>query len=80
MNIDIALLQDGLVVMSVGFSIVFAFLTILIIAMIIMHHVVGFVNKLFPVAAPVTVQTKTSSSGDDEIAVAIAAALMKMNS
>ena len=76
MNINLELLQDGFTVLSVGFSIVFAFLVVLIFAMNIMSAVVGFLNKLFPVAAEVSAPVK-SSSADEEIAVAIAACLMK---
>ena len=80
MNIDMAIVQDGLVVMCVGFSIVFAFLTVLIFAMGIMSKVVGFLNRIFPVVAGVTVPVKKQSSGaDEEIAVAIASAMLEMN-
>lgn len=78
MNISLELLQDGFTVLSVGFSIVFAFLVILIFAMSIMSKVVGFLNKIFPVALPAAAPSKqVSSSADEEIAVAIAAVLMK---
>lgn len=78
MNINLELLQDGFTVLCVGFSIVFAFLVILIFAMNIMGIVVGYLNKIFPVAAPVVAGSKTQSSGgEEEIAVAIAAVLMK---
>jgi len=77
MNINLAILQDGLVVMSVGFSVVFAFLTVLIFAMMIMHKVVEFLNKIFPVAALEAAPQKVSSGADEEIAVAIAAVMMK---
>ena len=77
MNINLELLQDGFTVLSVGFSIVFAFLVVLIFAMNIMSAVVGFLNKIFPVAAEVSAPVKSSSSADEEIAVAIAACLMK---
>lgn len=78
MNINLELLQDGFTVLSVGFSIVFAFLVILIFAMTIMSKIVGFLNKIFPVTLPVVAPSRSiSSSGDEEIAVAIAAVLMK---
>ena len=78
MNINLELLQDGLTVLCVGFSIVFAFLVILIFAMNIMGVVVGYLNKIFPVANAATVPAKSQSSGgEEEIAVAIAAVLMK---
>ena len=80
MNINMAILQDGLVVMCVGFSIVFAFLTVLIFAMIIMSKVVGYLNKIFPVVAGVSAPVKKQASGaDEEIAVAIASVMLKMS-
>jgi len=78
MNINLELLQDGFTVLCVGFSIVFAFLVILIFAMNIMSKIVGFLNKIFPVALPASAPSKQiSSSIDEEVAVAIAAVLMK---
>ncbi len=78
MNINLAILQDGFTVLCVGFSIVFSFLVVLIFAMSIMSKVVSYLNKLFPVAQPMPAVAKSASSNaDEEIAVAIAAVLMK---
>ncbi len=77
MNINLIALQDGLVVLCVGFLVVFAFLTVMIFAMVIMGKVINFINKLFPVALPAQAPSKTSSSVDEEIAVAIAAVYAK---
>lgn len=79
MNIDISKLQDGVTVLCVGFFVVFAFLTVLIFAMNIMSAVVRYLNKIFPVASPSLVAVKKSAGGEEEIAVAIAAAILKMN-
>jgi len=76
---DMNIIQDGLTVMCVGFSVVFMFLIILIIAMHIMGKIVAYLNKIFPVSNAVSAPVKVSSSSDDEIAVAIAAVLMKQN-
>ncbi len=80
MNINLIALEDGLIVLSVGFFTVFVFLGVLIFAMNIMGNLIKYLNKLFPVAAPVGVAVKKQSAGvDEEIAVAIAAALLKQN-
>lgn len=77
MIINMAALQDGLVVLSVGFFVVFAFLSVMIFAMSVMEKVVAYLNKCFPVAVPAQAPLKASSNQDEEIAVAIAACLMK---
>lgn len=80
METGLLALENGLVVLSVGFFVVFMFLTILIFAMGIMGRVVAYLNKLFPVAVAAAAPVKVSSSGaDDEVAIAIAAALLKIN-
>lgn len=80
METGLLALENGLVVLSVGFFVVFMFLTILIFAMGIMGKVVAYLNKLFPVAVATAAPVKvSSSSADDEVAVAIAAALLKIN-
>lgn len=75
--------MQGIIVMIIGFSTVFVFLTILIFAMHIQRAVVSYLNKIFPVAAPQAAASKASKTvrgGDDEvIAVAIAAACLKEN-
>ncbi len=80
MEINMLALQDGLVVLCVGFSVVFAFLTVMIFAMHIMSKVVSYLNKIFPVQtlAP-QVSKSQAGSMDDEIAVAIACVFKKMH-
>lgn len=73
-------LEEGLTVMCIGFSTVFVFLIILIIAMNIQAVVVAYLNKVFPVAAPQTAAPKAIKASDDaEIAIAIACATLKQN-
>jgi len=61
--------------MAVGMGIVFSFLVILVFAMLIMSSVVGWLNKICPVATPVEKQVKKATTDDSEIAVAIAVAM-----
>ena len=61
--------------MAVGMGIVFSFLVILVFAMLIMSSVVGWLNKVCPVATPVEKQVKKTTTDDSEIAVAIAVAM-----
>lgn len=77
MNINLSLLQDGLVVLSVGFFVVFTFLSILIFAMGIMSSVVAYLNKIFPTAQLEAAPQKVSSGVEEEIAVAIASVMMR---
>ena len=42
--------------MAVGMGIVFSFLVILVFAMLIMSSVVGWLNKICPVATPVRIK------------------------
>ena len=68
-------LTTGGTAMVVGMGIVFSFLVALVFAMLIMSSVVGWLNKVCPVAAPEVKQVKKATSGDDaEIAIAIALA------
>ena len=61
--------------MAVGMGIVFSFLVILVFAMLIMSSVVGWLNKVCPVAVPEVKQVKKATADDSEIAVAIAVAM-----
>ena len=80
MDINLIALEDGLIVLSVGFLTVFAFLGILIFAMNVMGNFIKYLNKIFPAAVPAGAAVKkTSASVDEEIAVAIAAALLRQN-
>lgn len=73
-------LEEGLTVMCIGFSTVFVFLIIMIIAMNIQTAVITYLNKVFPVAAPAGTAPKAIKASDDaEIAVAIACATLKQN-
>ena len=65
---------QGGTTMAVGMGIVFSFLVVLVFAMLIMSNVVGWLNKVFPVATPEVKQTKKATSDDTEIAIAIALA------
>lgn len=73
------MLQEGLVITVVGMGTVLIFLTILVFAMSIMSKVVTLIGKIMPeeVKAPVVVRKETNN--EDDIAVAIAVARMKMN-
>jgi len=77
--IDTNLWADGLVVMGLGVGFVLSFLVLMIIAMYIMAHIIGYLNKLFPVAASVVAAPKKAVKDDSEesIAVAILSAILK---
>ena len=77
--IDTNLWADGLVVMGLGVGFVLSFLVLMIIAMYIMAHIIGYLNKLFPVAASVVATPKKAVKDDSEesIAVAILSAILK---
>lgn len=80
MGINWTALEDGITVSSIGFLIVFLFLCLLIFAMNIMSFCIGYLNKIFPAVSPAELPVKKTPSGiDEEIAVAIAAALLKEN-
>lgn len=71
------MIQEGLMVTIVGMGTVFMFLTLLVLAMVIMARVMVFVNKFMPeeVEQKVVVRRETN---DDDVAVAIAVAKLKM--
>ncbi len=76
----LANLELGLTVMCIGFSTVFVFLVILIVAMNIQTVVINYLNKVFPVAPQGSAAPKAIKSSDDaEIAIAIACATLKQN-
>lgn len=68
--------EEGIVVMTIGLTVVFCFLTILVFAMSIMSKVIGFINKIFPevVVVPAGAAKKANVSDDEAIALAIAVA------
>ncbi len=67
------MLKIGLTVALMGMGTVFSFLLILVFAMIITAYVLRQIEKIFPEKSVETVSTKTNTSSDEEIAVAIAA-------
>ena len=73
---DLALLNEGLVITVLGMGTVFFFLTLMIFAMNANEYILKFVGKFFPEEVPEvkTVQKKVNTA-DDEIAVAIACAV-----
>lgn len=76
---DLTLLKEGLIIMVIGMGTVFIFLTIMIYAMNISSVVLKFVSKYFPEEVLVEKKpTKKSTTSDDEdIALAIACAIHK---
>jgi len=73
---DLALLNEGLVITVLGMGTVFFFLTLMIFAMNINQFVLKFINKFFPEEIPeVKTTQKKVNTADDEIAVAIACAV-----
>lgn len=69
------MLNEGIILMSVGMGTVFSFLVVLWIAVFCMSKVVLFLNKIFPEAtqAPAAAKAAATTVGT-EIAIAIAAA------
>ena len=67
---------EGGTTMAVGMGIVFSFLVVLIFAILIMTKVVGFLNKICPVATAGTATTvKKATKDDTDVAIAIAVAM-----
>lgn len=73
------LLGEGITAMCTGMGTVFFFLCVLIVSMHIMSYIVAKLNLIFPEAVPQTTGAKksVSASSDEEIAVAILAAMIK---
>lgn len=75
---DMTLLKEGAVVMAIGMGTVFLFLCIMIFAMNINEIILKFLSKYFPEEVEeVKNVKKTTSSNDEEIALAIACAINK---
>ncbi len=76
---DLTLLKEGLITMSLGMGVVFTFLVVLIFAMDIMSKFVGYLNEIFPevVATPAKSKKTSTAVEDEQIAVAIAAAVAR---
>ncbi len=73
---DLMLFKEGFIVMVIGMGTVFIFLTIMIWAMNINEKVLKVVNKYFPEEIPEIKKPQKKSAGqDEEIALAIAAAV-----
>lgn len=72
------LLEQGLAIMGIGIGTVLMFLCTMILAMYIMSVVVKNLNKIFPEAIPQGAENaKVVSSNDEEVAVAVLAAMLK---
>ena len=71
------MLNEGIVLMSVGMGTVFSFLVILLFAVLIMGNIVSYLNKLFPEQIKKTSEKIQNVCDDTAIAIAIAAAKIK---
>ena len=75
---DMTLLKEGAIVMTIGMGTVFFFLVIMIATMNINEVVLKFIGKYFPEEiSEVKTTKKKNESSDDEIALAIACAVHK---
>ena len=75
---DMTLLKEGAIIMSIGMGTVFFFLTIMICTMNVNEKVLKFIGKYFPEEVPEVKTTKRKAkTQDDEIALAIACAIHK---
>lgn len=72
---NLALLEDGLIVMIIGMGTVFVFLSIMIFAMHLNGKVLQVLNKFFPEEIPVEKKPVQKSDNNEEIALAIACAM-----
>ena len=72
---NLALLEDGLIVMIIGMGTVFVFLSIMIFAMHLNGKVLQVLNKFFPDEIPVENKPVQKSDNNEEIALAIACAM-----
>ncbi len=72
------MLNEGLILISVGMGTVFSFLVILGFAVFCMSKVVLFLNKIFPEQVQATATARPASADNGvELAIAIAAAKMR---
>ena len=71
--------NDALLVMIIGMGTVFVFLTVMIWVMDLNGKVLQFVNKIWPEEIPAETKNvkKSTVNTDDEIALAIACAMVK---
>lgn len=72
---DLALLEDGFIVMIIGMGTVFVFISIMIFAMHLNGKVLQVLNKFFPEEIPVEKKPVQKSDNNEEIALAIACAM-----
>ena len=72
---DLALLEDGFIVMIIGMGTVFVFLSIMIFAMHLNGKVLQVLNKFFHEEIPVEKKPVQKSDNNEEIALAIACAM-----
>lgn len=72
---DLALLEDGFIVIIIGMGTVFVFLSIMIFAMHLNGKVLQVLNKFFPEEIPVEKKPVQKSDNNEEIALAIACAM-----
>lgn len=72
-------LTEGLTLLAMGMGFVLTFLCIMIASMTVMSKVVGYLNKIFPVAVEGTDKKPSiKATGDDAaIALALAAAMVR---
>ncbi len=79
---DQELLQDGLALMALGMSVVFVFLTILVISVTLMSKLIGRFQPV-PAASETGKKSPTpsvSSAQDDEVVAVISAAVHRYRS
>lgn len=72
---DTDLLQDGLALMGLGMGVVFVFLTLLVVAVVLMSRLV---ERFSPMPAPVSpkrAQASNSAEVDEEVLAVIGAAV-----
>lgn len=73
---DMTLLKEGTIVMTIGMGTVFFFLVIMIGAMNINEKILKYISKYFPEEIPEVKTTKKKvESNDEDIALAIACAI-----
>ena len=67
-------LIEGLTLLAMGMGFVLTFLCVMIVSMHIMSSIVGYLNKIFPVAVEETSKKSTSKAAGDDAAIALALA------
>lgn len=74
---DMQLLEEGLSLMALGMGFVFVFLTLLVIVTTLMSKCIGrfFPEPVTPAASPTRGRAASQASQDDDVMVAISAAV-----